>query len=262
MKLSLGTYPVRILLACLLLPLLLLTGCTSAPTTPSRPFTVAAAASMQGPLNELGAAFTKKTGQAVTFSFGATGTLAAQIEQGAPFDLFLAANEAAPKQLGDKGLLLPDSIKRYATGEIILATPSSAGFQLVKLEELANPAIKKIAIADPNQAPYGKAAVEALKAAGIWEQVQGKIVLGESIRQTVQFVESGNVDAGLVARSDAGSGQIRATPIPPNLYTPIYQAMGVVKGSPYESVAKQFAQFLAEPEAKAVLERYGFAVNN
>jgi molybdate transport system substrate-binding protein len=249
-------------LACLVLTVMLLTGCTGAPQTPNRPFTVAAAASMQNPLSVLGTAFTKQTGQAVTFTFGATGTLGAQIEQGAPYDLFLAANESTPKQLGDKGFLLAETIKRYATGQIVLAISKSANPPVTTLADLVQPAIKRIAIANPDQAPYGKAAVEALKAAGIWERVRGKIVMGESVRQAVQFVESGNAEVGLVARSDAESTQIATVPVLEGLYTPIYQAMGVVKGSPYETVAKQFAQFMAGPEAKTILERYGFAVGS
>jgi molybdate transport system substrate-binding protein len=228
---------------------LLLIGCSG--RAPRRPFTIAAAASMQRPLQTLADTFTKQTGQAVTLSFGATGTLATQLEQGAPFDLFLAADEATPQRLGEKGLL--ESVQRYATGQIVLAGVAS-------LSDLTKPDVKHIAIANPDQAPYGKAAVEALKAAGLWAQVQPKIVLGENIRQAAQFVESGNAEAGLLARSDTGTSGLLITPVPSDLYPPIHQALGVVKGSPNAALAKQFAQFLTTAEAKQILEQYGFAV--
>lgn len=234
---------------------LLLVGCSSKPT---RPFTVAAASSMQKPLQEIGDLFTKQTSKAVTLSFGATGTLAAQLEQGAPFDLFLAANESTPKQLATKGHL--DGVQRYATGQIVLAVSKRAAVSVTTLADLTKPEVKHISIANPEQAPYGKAAVETLKAAGIWEQVQPKIVMGENIRQTAEFVESGNAEVGLLARSDAGSASLTINQVPTNLYTPIHQAMGIVKGSSHEAVAKQFAQFLASAEAKSILEKYGFTV--
>ncbi|HLO02665.1 MAG TPA: molybdate ABC transporter substrate-binding protein [Symbiobacteriaceae bacterium] len=232
---------------------LLLIGCSS-----RAPLTVAAAASMQRPLQAIAAAFTKQTGQAVTLSFGATGTLAAQIEQGAPFDLFLAANESTPKQLSDKGLL--DGAQRYATGQIVLAVAKRVNLSVSTLQDLTRTEIKRIAIANPDQAPYGKAAIDALKAAGVWTQVQSKIVMGENIRQTAQFVESGNAEVGLLARSDADSATLSITPIPGNLYAPIHQALGIIKGSPHEAVAKQFAQFMTTTEAKAILDQYGFAL--
>lgn len=247
-------------IACLLLAVMLVSGCTGAQQSPSHPFTVAAASSMQRPLEAIGKAFTQKTGQAVTFSFGATGTLAAQIEQGAPFDLFLAANESTPTQLLDKKLLESGSVKRYATGQIVLAIAKSTAIPVTTFEDLTKPEVRRISIANPDQAPYGQAAVEALKAAGIWEKVQSKIVMGENIRQAAQFVESGNAEVGLLARSDAGSAALTITPVPASLYTPIQQALGIVKGSPYEAVAKQFAQFLASTEATGILEQFGFAV--
>lgn len=233
-----------------LLLVMLLVGCTRAP---QRPFTVAAAASMQRPLQAIAAAFTEQTGQAVTLSLGATGTLAAQLEQGAPFDLFLAADEATPKRLAEKGLLT--EVHHYATGQLVLAV-SPQGAPISSLQDLAQPSVKRIAIANPEQAPYGKAAVEALKAAGVWAEVERKLVLGESIRQAAQFVESGNVDAGLLARSDAGS--LVTAPVPGTLYTPIHQALGLVVGSPHEATAKQFAQFLSSPEARRILTEFGF----
>lgn len=232
---------------------LLLVGCGS----PGRPFTIAAASSMQQPLQAIATAFTKQTGQAVTLSFGATGTLAAQIEQGAPFDLFLAANESTPAQLAQKGLLV--DTQRYATGQLVLAVSKQAPVPVGALADLTRPEIKRIAIANPDQAPYGKAAVEALKATGIWEQVQPKLVMGENIRQTAQFVESGDAEVGLLARSDAGGVNLLINPIPMSLYSPIHQALGVVKSSPHEAIANQFAQFLASSEAQAILEQYGLA---
>lgn len=249
----------RLRLIALLCAGLLLVGCGSlAPSErEGRPFTIAAAASMQRPLQAIAAAFTKQTGQAVTLSFGATGTLAAQIEQGAPFDLFLAANESTPRQLGQKGLL--DNLQRYATGQIVLAISKRSSIPVHTLQDLTRPEITRISIADPAQAPYGQAAVEALKAAGIWEQVQPKLVMAENIRQSAQFVESGDAQAGLLARSDARGTDLSIIPIQPSLYNPIHQALGVVKGGPNQAVAKQFAQFMASTEARAILEQYGFA---
>jgi molybdate transport system substrate-binding protein len=225
-----------------------------------RPFTVAAAASMQGAFNEIGQAFTKQTGKQVAFAFGATGALATQVEQGAPFDLFVAADEANVKRLADQGLILADTVSRYATGQIVLAASKAAGVQVASLQDLLKPEVKKIAIANPAGAPYGRAAVEALKAVGIWEQVQPKIVLGENVRQAVQFVESGNAEAGIIAQSDAGAEQIRVSPIEPQLYQPIQQALGIIQESPYEAEARAFIAFLRSEAGTAILQKYGFAV--
>lgn len=244
----------RLRLIALLCLGLLLIGCSR----PSRVFTIAAASSMQKPLEEIAVLFTAQTGQGITLTFGATGTLAAQLEQGAPYDLLLAANESTPKQLAEKGRL--DGVQRYATGQIVLAVSKTASVPVSTLADLTRPEVEHISIANPDQAPYGKAAVEALKAAGIWDQVQPKIVMGENIRQTAEFVESGNAEVGLLARSDSGSASLTIIQVPTDLYTPIHQAMGVVKGGPHEALAKQFAQFLSSAEAKAILEQYGFTV--
>ena len=223
---------------------------------PPRSFTISAAANLQPAFSEIGAAFERQTGVRVIFNFGATGALAQQIAQGAPVDLFAAADRATIDDLVVRDWVLADSVQVYARGQIVLYTRGE--FLPSSLDDLARPEIKRIAIANPERAPYGAAAREALKKANLWETLQSKIILAENIQQTQQYADTGNVEVAIVARSLVVNALGRWAPIPENLYQPIDQALGVVKRTKNESDARAFAKFVASPAARNVLEKYGY----
>jgi molybdate transport system substrate-binding protein len=227
--------------------------------------TVSAASSLTAAFTEIGKLFEVQTGDTVLFNFGASGSLAQQIEQGAPVDLFASANVGFVDDLQKKGLVLPDTVHNYARGQIVLWTRSDSPVKLEQIEDLAQPAIGKVAIANPDRAPYGLAAREALKAAGVWEAIQPKIVIAETIQQTHQYAETGNVDAAIGALSlsvpaAAGGKPGRYVVVPQELHTPLDQALAVIKGTKNEAAARAFAAFITGPQGREVLRKYGFTV--
>jgi molybdate transport system substrate-binding protein len=190
--------PTRWLLALFLL----LTSCSGRSSFPSAAkLTVAAAANLSNVLNEVATAFTKKTGVEVTFSFGSTVQLAQQIENGAPFDVFAAADTEHVDQLINTGKLASDSRAIYARGQLALWIPRGQETGVRELQDLVGPEVRFIAIAQPELAPYGQAAVEALRAAGLWDKLQSKFVYANSISAAKQLAESGNADAAFTAYS-------------------------------------------------------------
>lgn len=247
-------------LSLFLLILLLLAGCgRPAPSPSPAPLTVAAASDLQFAFQELGRLFEQQTGQPVVFTFGSTGNLARQIEHGAPVDLFAAANIAFVEDLVQKGRVEPQSIQRYARGRVTLAVNRASGASAVTLADLLDPRIKQVAIANPDHAPYGLAAKEALISAGIWEQIQPKLVYGENVRQALQFVQTGNAEAGIIALSVADVPEITHMLIDEALHRPLIQALGVVTGSAQAEGARAFARLLLTPEGLRIMNRYGFS---
>lgn len=226
----------------------------------ARTLTVAAASDLHFAFAEIGALFEEQTGVEVTFTFGASGNLAGQIENGAPVDLFAAADTSYVDRLIEAGALLPETRRVYALGHLVLASSIRAGAEADELTDLLDPAIVHVAIANPGHAPYGRAAREALESAGLWEALQPKLVLGENVRQALQFIETGNAEAGLVPLSLADVADITYVAVDPSLYTPLEQALAVVAGSPNEADARRFAELVTGPEGRAVLERYGFGL--
>jgi molybdate transport system substrate-binding protein len=229
--------------------------------------TVAAAADMSAALPELVAAYTKKTGQAVKLSFGASGNLTNQIRNGAPFDIFLSADEQYPRQLITEGMASQDSLYRYAVGRLVLWVPNDSPLDLSKLgiQALLDPSVKKIAIGNPATAPYGRAAEAALRHFGIYDQVSSRLVLGENISQAAQFVESGNAQAGLIALSHALAPAMkkkgRYWTVPLDAYPTLNQAAVVLSRSRRQDAASKFLDFLRSPEGAALLTSYGFSLN-
>ncbi len=222
--------------------------------------TVSAAADLTPAFQELGKLFEQQNGTKVTFNFGSTGQLAQQIEQGAPVDLFAAANVAYVDELEKKNLILPDTKALYAQGRITLWTRNESPLKLERVEDLAQPEFKKIAIANPDHAPYGVAAREALQSARVWEAVSPKLVFGENISQTLQYAESGNVDAAIVALSLSTQSNGRWVLIPADLHKPLNQALAVISGAGHEQEARRFAAFINSPPGRAVMRRYGFVL--
>ncbi len=240
---------------------LLLSGLSAAalPASPPR-LLVSAAASLRGVCERLESELEAADGTPVLFNFGATGKLAAQIEQGAPVDLLIAADTAAPRRLESLGLAAPGSFALYARGRLALWWRADSGLDFEKLEELARPEVKRIAIADPRLAPYGLAAEQALRAAGVWEQVQPRLVFAENVAQALQYAETGNVEAALVARSLCVEAQGRWILVPAGLHEPLDQALVVIRGSPRETEARRFAAFLLGPGGRRILSSFGYEV--
>ena len=227
--------------------------------------TVAAASDLTDAMNEIAADFEKATGCAVRVSFGSSGNFLSQIENGAPFDVFFSADAAYPRKLESEGLAAPGSTYLYAVGKIVLWVRSDSGLNVGKgLAVLGDPGVKKISIANPQHAPYGRAAEEALRKAGVYDAIKGRLVLGENISQAAQFVESGNAQAGIVALSLALSPEMkdkgRYFLIPANLYAPIEQGVIVLRASKNPQGAQAFLDFIQSPATSALLERYGFVL--
>lgn len=222
--------------------------------------TVAAAADLTPAFQELGALFTQQTGIGVTFSFGSTGQLTQQIEQGAPVDVFAAANQSYINELEQAGLVIPDTIALYAQGRLTIWTWADSPLTFTSLDDLTQETVKRIAIANPEHAPYGVAAREALESAGLWDIVQPKLILAENAAQTMQYAQTGNVDVALAALSlsvAAGDGG-RYVLIPGELHNPLNQALAVVSSTKYEAEARQFAAFVNSEAGREIMRRYGF----
>jgi molybdate transport system substrate-binding protein len=240
--------------------------CLYCPTTASAAeIKVAAASDLTFVFKDVIAGFEKQTGNTVRLTYGSSGNFFSQIQNGAPFDLFFSADVSFPRKLEAAGLTEPGSIYEYAKGEIVIWVPNGSKLDLSKgLTVLLDPSIRKIAIANPIHAPYGAAAVAALKRAGIYDQVQGKIVQGENISQAAQFVHSGNAEVGIVALSlalaPAMKSDGRYVVIPPKDYPPLIQAAVILKSSREKDTAHQFLKYLKEPGTVALMQQYGIAV--
>lgn len=224
------------------------------------PIKVAAASDLAFAFKEVGAAFTAKTGAEVTFTFGSTGQLAKQISEGAPYDVFAAANVSFVDEVVKAEACDGATKAMYARGRIVVWSKKSGGVAApAALKDLEDPRFVKIAIANPEHAPYGRAAKQALEASGLWDRVQPKIVYGENISQTLQFAQTGNVEAAIAALSLAivsedGSYLL----IDEALHKPIDQALVVCKRGANATVARQFAEFVSSPDGRAIMKRFGF----
>ncbi|MGC2855584.1 molybdate ABC transporter substrate-binding protein [Novispirillum sp. DQ9] len=221
---------------------------------------VAVAANFTAAANEVAEAFTKATGHTVKYSFGPTGQFYTQITQGAPFEVFLAADAERPAKAEAEGFAVEGTRFAYAVGKLVLWSADPALVD-AKGEVLKSGTFAKIAIASPAAAPYGAAAVETMKALGLYDTLEPKIVQGSSIAQTHQFVATGNAQVGFVALAqialeDKGSRWV----VPESLYSPIVQDAVLLKAGAANEAAKAYLAFLRGPEAKAIIERYGYGV--
>ena len=220
--------------------------------------TVAAASDLTPAFEEIGREFESATKTKVVFMFGSTGLLTRQIENGAPVDLFAAANVSYIEQLERNGMIIPDSKAIYARGRITLWTPDESPLRLQAIADLARPEVTRVAIANPDHAPYGLAAKQALQSAGLWERVQPKLVYGDNIRQTLQYAETGNVEVAIVALSLSIQSQGRWQLVPEELHQPIDQGLAVIKSTGNEKAARAFAAFISSSQGKAIMKKYGF----
>jgi molybdate transport system substrate-binding protein len=237
----------------------LLAAAGAASAQPKQPvLTVYGAADLSFAFREIALLFERATGAKVVLVLGSTGTLARQIEHGAPADVFFAANASFVDDLQSKGAVIPGTRMLYAQGRIVLAVPRGSKLRVERLEDLLGAEVKRVAIANPEHAPYGRAAQQALQAARVWDALKPRLVYGENIRHTLQFVETGAVDAGIIALSIADAPGVRHVPIDPALHAPLNQIAAVVKRSGRPELAMAFVQFVNGPEGRPIMKRYGF----
>ncbi|HEX5111144.1 MAG TPA: molybdate ABC transporter substrate-binding protein [Vicinamibacterales bacterium] len=232
--------------------------------SPARALSVAAASDLQTTLPGLVARFERSAGVKVAVSFASSGALFAQIQNGAPFDVFFSADIDYPKRLIASGHAESGSLYEYATGRIVLWTRQNSGVDVTRgLTVLRDSRVRRIAIANPQTAPYGRAAVAALRHDKLYDAVQGKLVLGENISQAAQLVDSGNADAGIIAMSLALGPAMRARgrfkEIPASAHPPIEQGVVITSASRAKGTARQLLDYLKRPEAIELLQHSGFA---
>ncbi len=238
----------------------------ASPIASAQTLRVAAASDLQFALPAISAQFEKDTGQKVGLIFGSSGNFFTQIQNGAPFDAFLSADVDYPRKLEMAGLAVRGSLYEYATGSIVLWTRNDSGIDLRRegLRVLIDPRVRRIAIANPEHAPYGRAAVAALRHEQIYDQVHVKLVLGENISQAAQFAQTGNTEIGILALSVALSPVMKRSgkyvEVPVSFYPAIEQAAVVLTRSRQQTLARQFIETLKTPESARLLQVYGFNV--
>lgn len=250
--------------------LLLLLCHSSAPPcrAADREINVAAAADLSVALQEVAANYEKQSGVKVKLSFAASGALTQQIQNGAPFDLFFSADMDYPRQLISAGLAESESLYRYAVGRLVLWVPKDSPLDVEHkgIEVLLEPSVKKIAIANPQHAPYGRAASATLQHYGLSEKLRDKLVVGENIAQAAQFVESGNAQAGFVALAHASApsmeGKGKYWIVPGDAYPPLDQGVVLISASPHKQDADAFLEYVRSADFAAVLKRFGFSLPN
>jgi molybdate transport system substrate-binding protein len=252
---------------------LLLAGCGGG-STPAKPaatpaaapveLTISAAVSLKDALKDVQAAYLKKAPQVkLVFNLGASGSLQKQIEQGAPADIFISA---APKQMNEletKNLIRKPTRRNLVENKLVLIVPQYSQLKIARFEELANSDVKKLGIGEPNVVPAGQYAQQALKKLGIWDPVADRIVFAKDVRTVLAYVETGNVDAGIVYKTDAASSskvKIAAT-APEGSHQPVLYPAAILANSKNVKAAEEFMGFLSSPDGKAIFEKHGFAMS-
>ncbi len=238
------------------LMVLMVAGCDRGPQTTTLPLRIAAAADLQRVLPRLLERFEKQTATTTTLTIDASGRLAEQIKAGAPFDFYLAANVKFVSDLAAAGLIETASVAPYARGSLVLCLHKAAGDQVRGLADLSRPEIKRIAIANPEYAPYGVAARQALERAGLWSSLEPKIVRAGSVGQAMTYVQNGDAEAALVSHALVVP-EVRVIEVDPALYEPLIQALGIVAATKLHDRASALAQFILSPEGQAILHENG-----
>jgi molybdate transport system substrate-binding protein len=246
--------PKQLLFGALLLALVI-AACTSHTKNPAvdSPLIVAAAANLTEAFEEIGPKFTNKTGIRVVFSFGATADLAKQIENGAPFDVFASADTEHVEQLETKALLTPGTRAIYARGRLVMWLPPNSNLKAEKLEDITAKQFERIAIAKPDVAPYGRATVESLRALGIWNAIEGKVIYAQNVSQAKQFAGTGNAEVAFIPLALVKTGEGTYLEVSDELHQPINQALGIVRESARQTHARQFVDFLLSGEGRELL---------
>jgi molybdate transport system substrate-binding protein len=234
-------------------------------TSAAAPVRVAAASDLRFAMDELIAAWASAhAGIPVEATYGSSGNFLSQIKEGAPFDVFFSADAEYPRELEKAGLAETGTTRLYGIGQIVVWVPTASALDVGRrgLEALTDPSVRTIAIANPEHAPYGRAAVAAMKTAGVYETVQPKLVLGENVSQAAQFVESGNADVGVLALSLAVASPLaekgRYAVVPIESYPRLEQGAIVLGSAVDPEAARAFLDFVLGSDGRAVLDRYGF----
>jgi molybdate transport system substrate-binding protein len=227
--------------------------------------TIAAASDLNFAFREIATEYENTTGNHVRLSLGSSGNFFAQIQNGAPFDLYFSADIAYPRKLEEAGLTVPGSLYQYAVGRIVLWTGHESRIDVTKgFEALREPTIKKIAIANPKHAPYGRAAVAAMEYFKVYDQVKDRLILGENISQAAQFIESGACDIGIIALSLAVAPAMKSKgtywEVPTEAHPSLEQGAVILKSSKNQEAARQFIEFIKGPNGQEIMKRYGFVV--
>ena len=234
-----------------------------ATTVHAEKITIAAAADLKFAMDEIVTGFNKNhSGDEVQVVYGSSGKFHTQIQQGAPYDLFFSADIGFPRELAKQGMAASD-VKPYAVGRIVLWSAEMDATKMT-LASLTDPRITKIAIANPKHAPYGKRAEEALRASAVWDKVQSKLVFGENISQTAQYVQSGNTQVGIIALSLVLNPELPKRGgyylIPENLHNPLEQGYVITKLGANKPLAKQFAEYMGSKQVRTIMTKYGFVL--
>ena len=248
-----------------LLRVLLVAGLAGATAVSGRAQAPSSAALMVFAASDVGPAFAqivpqfeRKTQTDVTLVLGSTGMLAQQIRNGAPADVFFAANESFITDLAAENLTLRQSHTLYARGRLATVTLKSGGIRINDVKDLADPRIKRIAIANPQHAPYGLAAKQAMEAVGLWQTLEPKLVFGENVQQAVQFVRSGSAEAGIVARSVADTSDLHWTLVDARLHAPLNQMAVVLARTKQPAASMSFIEFVNGTQGRLVMRQFGF----
>ncbi|MED0737244.1 molybdate ABC transporter substrate-binding protein [Aneurinibacillus thermoaerophilus] len=261
----------QVLSLLLVLLLFVLAGCTNSGSSSkseelSAPaekveLTISAAASLTDALKEIKAAFEKENSNTiVTYTFGSSGRLAKQIEQGAPIDAFLSASKKDMDTLQDKNLIAADTRVDFAANELVLVAPKDSSLHIDSFDKLSPEHIKQLAVGEPESVPAGRYTKETLEKIGLWNKLQDKLVLGKDVRQVLTYVESGNADVGVVYASDARiSKKVKVLAIAKSeWHKPIVYPGAVTANTQHADQAKAFLKYLASKKGKEILEKYGF----
>ena len=244
---------------CVCVFVLFASACSSkkADNAPAKTVRVAAASDLTRAFGDVGAAFEKKTGIKPIFNFGSSGLLAKQIEQAAPFYVYAAANKSFVDQVIATGKCDAATAQLYSRGRLVMWAKGGAPG---KITNLVDPKYKRIGIANPAHAPYGKAAQQALEKAGVYDQIKDRLVLGENISATMTYAKEGSVDVALVALSLAvQTDASKYSPVELDLHDPLEQTLIVCGTGPEADAARQFATFVTSDEGRSIMERYGFS---
>lgn len=250
--------------AILLVAALAVCGCEPTPARDGRLVRVAAAANLKAAFEDAAAEFRRAHAEIeVRTTYGSSGQFAAQIANQAPFDLFLSADTDYPRSLAERGFANPDGVFRYAVGRLAVWVPNESPLDPNRgLAAAADPAVRKLAIANPRHAPYGRAAEAALRKAGLYDAVHPRLVFGENVEQATQFVHSGTADAGLLplslALSPNLSGRGRYWVVPAEDHPPLTQAGAILAGAADRHAAEAVRDFLLGPAGQAILRKYGY----
>lgn len=206
--------------------------------------------------------FSATTKIEVVATFGASGQLAQQVRQGAPFDVFLSANRKFVADLVEAKAIDPATVRDYAVGVLVLVVRDDLAATVKSLTDLKGASVKHLAIANPDTAPYGAAARQALEKAGLWDALERKRVQSETVRQALQFVQTGNADAAIVGSAIAKVDGVRSIPIPRETYDTIWQSLGVTTVSKRPADALAFTRFLLSEDARGILRDAGFGLGS